>query len=355
MVARRDEFDDFVLRHADYRLSDVQAQLQESIRTFFRSNCPTEVVRKAEPVGFDDDIWHRFLQLRPIAMGVPEDHDGDGAGLMELAIVAEEVGRAAAPVPFVDTVVAARVLASVEGAGPAAALAAILDEGASAAWIANVDTSGSVLVPGGACATQLVALRGDEIVLTSATAPQMHVANLAAAPMAWWDLSDAAPVATGPQARAVAERADAEVRLLTAAALVGLGQSALDGAVRYAKDREAFGLPIGAFQAVAHPLVDAAIGIESARRMVRRGSWFGDREPEQLATLASFAFLHASRAAVSAGQTAVHTQGGFGFTLESDVQLYLRRAKGWALAIGTGRDETRRLADRIHGPAGGRR
>ena len=80
-----------------------------------------------------------------------------------------------------------------------------------------------------------------------------------------------------------------EWRILTAAALVGLGDAALRLGVQYAKDRHAFGAPIGSFQAIAHPLVDAATGIEGARRLVHRAAWFADHEPEAIGGGASSA------------------------------------------------------------------
>jgi alkylation response protein AidB-like acyl-CoA dehydrogenase len=103
-------------------------------------------------------------------------------------------------------------------------------------------------------------------------------------------------------------------------------------------------VPIGTFQAIAHPLVDATIGIDSARRLTWKACWFADHEPTNLAALPEMAFLHASEAAEAAGLTALHTQGGFGFTVESDVQLFYRRAKGWSLHGGGDR---RRLLQAI--------
>ena len=117
--------------------------------------------------------------------------------------------------------------------------------------------------------------------------------------------------------------------------------------MQYAKDRHAFGASIGSFQAIAHPLVDAAIGIEGARRLVHKAAWFADHEPESLGAQASIAFVYAAEVAEQAGRVAIHTQGGFGFTLESDVQLFYRRAKGWALVMGDRRSELRRVAEQL--------
>ena len=119
--------------------------------------------------------------------------------------------------------------------------------------------------------------------------------------------------------------------------------------MQYAKDRQAFGAAIGSFQAIAHPLVDAAIGIEGARRLVHRAAWFADHEPEALDARASIALRVRRGSGGAGGRVAIHTQGGFGFTLESDVQLFYRRAKGWALVVGDRRAELRRVAEQLVG------
>ncbi len=90
-------------------------------------------------------------------------------------------------------------------------------------------------------------------------------------------------------------------------------------------------------------MVDVAIAIEGARRLVHQAAWFADHETEALGARASIAFVQAAEAAEQAGTVAVHTQGGFGFTLESDVQLFFRRAKGWPLVLGDRHAELRRI------------
>ena len=91
------------------------------------------------------------------------------------------------------------------------------------------------------------------------------------------------------------------------------------------------------------------IGIESARRLTHKAAWFLDHEPEQVGPLASMAFVHAAEAAERAGSVGVHTQGGFGFTLESDEQLFYRRAKGWPLIGGDRRAELQQIGERVIG------
>jgi alkylation response protein AidB-like acyl-CoA dehydrogenase len=340
--------DGFVLRYADFALSDEQDALQAAFRTFFEKHCNTERVRAAEPLGWDPALWDQLHELRPSVMGVAEGRGGDGAGLVELAVVAEEVGRHAAPVPLVETMVAARLLASVDDDAAGPALERIFAGDVASIAVAR-STSGPQLVPGGAVAPIVVGLRDDALVLLADEHRAEPLANLGCAPLGWLDLAGGVEILTGTLARTAFAAAKDEWRILTAAALVGLGDAAEALAVQYAKDRHAFGAAIGSFQAIAHPLVDAAIGIESARRLVHRAAWFADHEPGALAARASIAFVQAAEAAEQAGAVAVHTQGGFGFTLESDVQLFFRRAKGWALVAGDRRGELRQAAGHLVG------
>jgi alkylation response protein AidB-like acyl-CoA dehydrogenase len=339
-----DDIESFVLRPADYTLDEDQQVLRDVVRTFLAKQCPSDRVRASEPSGWDAALWGELAELRVVPMGVPEALGGDGAGLSELAVVAEELGRAAAPVPLVETVVAARLLSRL---GATERLQRVLDGEVASLTVAG-DTGGRYLVPGGSVATTVLGRRGDAVVAATADVPPVHVPNLASAPLAWWHLDGAVEVA--PRGAAAFDQALLEWRLLTAAALIGAGESAKQLAADYARARTAFGVPIGTFQAVAHPLADLQIVVDSGRRLVRKAAWFADHEPEALGPLATMAFVHAAEAAEQAGLTAIQTQGGFGFMLESDVQLFYRRAKGWAQIGGDRATHLQRIADELLGP-----
>jgi alkylation response protein AidB-like acyl-CoA dehydrogenase len=141
-----------------------------------------------------------------------------------------------------------------------------------------------------------------------------------------------------------------EWKLLMAAAQTGIAQGALDLSIEYANQRHAFGVPIGTFQAISHSLVDVATGIEGSRHMHRRAAWFCEHEPLDAEAEVLMAYVHARETANGAASTGIHVQGGFGFTLESDLQLYFRRAKGWALVSGDPHDDLRALGDLCYGP-----
>src|SRR3954447_9014851 len=105
--------DEMVLRRADFGLSEEQQAVRDAFATLLQRQCPSTLVRESEPFGFDEKLWRQLVEMRTVAMGVPEAAGGDGATLLELVIVAEQMGLFMAPVPFVETMVSARLLASV--------------------------------------------------------------------------------------------------------------------------------------------------------------------------------------------------------------------------------------------------
>ncbi|MDP2012973.1 MAG: acyl-CoA dehydrogenase family protein, partial [Actinomycetota bacterium] len=88
----------YELRRQDYTLEEIGQEVLVAFGDFFRDQCPTSVVRDAEPLGFDQNLWDRLVEMGTCTMGLPESAGGDGAGVVELALVAEEFGRAVAPV-----------------------------------------------------------------------------------------------------------------------------------------------------------------------------------------------------------------------------------------------------------------
>jgi alkylation response protein AidB-like acyl-CoA dehydrogenase len=338
------------LRHRDFSLTDEQRELRATFAQFFERECPTTRVRDAEPPGFDGELWSAATGLGVLTMGISEVEGGDGATVVDLALVAEEVGDALAPIPFVDGVVASRLLAA---AGAHAHLGAMLAGTAFTTVALHPATPGAPqLVPSGGVADSVVGLDGDELVVVRAARPHPVPANLGSTPVAWWDLADAdgrTVLASGAPARARWARAVSEWRLLTAATLVGITRGALALAVDYARDRVAFGVPIAMFQAISHPLADVATALEGARHLVWKAAWFAEHEPDAAGALVPMAFLHAVRTANQASSIGIHVQGGFGFTTESDRQLYFRRAQGWALPGGDPTSALGTVADALYG------
>lgn len=348
---------DFLLRTADYSLTDEQEAVREAFTSFFEKECPSSRVRESEPSGFDAALWKRLADMRVVAMGVPEGAGGDGAGLIEMGLVAEQVGRRLAPAPVIEAVVAARLLARAGGPDAGTALATALD-GSAIASLALQPGGGAQLVPAGAVADRIIGLLGGDLVLLNAAAPHRQVANQGNAPIAWWDLAGAeaesVTLATGSRASALFDAAIREWKLLTAWAMVGMASAVLDIGVDHARSRVAFGAPIGTYQAISHSLVDVAMARDTARRLVGKASWYSDHEPDANGHLGPMAFLYAQETAMKAATVGVHVLGGVGFTVESDAQLYFRRVKGWTLVAGDPTSDLGEMADRLFGPVAGR-
>jgi alkylation response protein AidB-like acyl-CoA dehydrogenase len=359
-----------MLRRADFSLSDEQEALRDNFKAIFERSCPIDRVKEAGPVGYDEKIWRQLLDMRVVAMGVPEESGGDGAGLVELVLVAEQLGSALAPVPLIDALTAARLLARVGASGASGSSGASASASAWAAGAldgsrlvtvalhpASTGSRSPQLVPSGAIADAAIGLVGDELVLLRPEQPPAHVANHGSTPLARYDFGASGPsvaerlvLATGEQARRLHADAVREWKLLSAAALVGLADGALRRGVEFAIGREAFGAPIATFQAVSHPLVDVAMAVTGTRRLVWKAAWYADNEPGEARDLVPMAYLAAAEAGMKGPTVGVHVQGGLGFTVESDMHLYFRRARGWTLVAGDPSAELDAIADIRFGP-----
>lgn len=343
-----------MLRKAEYTLSEEQDALRDAFADFFETQCPTARVRGAEPHGFDEDLWRRLVDLRAVAMGLPEHVGGDGAGLVELAVVAEQFGKRLAPAPLIEAVVAARALAAVAPSPGDGVLTEAID-GTKLLTLALHPGTGPQLVPAAAVADTVVGLVDDALVLTTSTEPRRRPANQGYTPLAWWDQGGATGtvrLASGAHAVEVYEQSRREWKLLMAAALVGMAEAVLGIGVEHARSRVAFGAPIGTYQAVSHALADVAMGVETARRLVGKACWFSDHEPAVERQLAPMAYLYTEEMANRATTVGVHVLGGVGFTVESDAQLYFRRVKGWTLPAGDPLSELAGVADELFGERG---
>jgi alkylation response protein AidB-like acyl-CoA dehydrogenase len=328
------------IHHADFSLDDDEQAVHDAFSSFFENESPPARVRDAEPDGFDTDLWKHVAAMRIVAMGVGPDQGGDGAGLVELSFAAEQWGKHLAPVPLAECIAAARLLAAAERLGGATDhLGAALDGGQLVTIALQPAVAGRrQLVPAAAVADAVVALVDDRLVVTPVDARPPIVPNQGRTPLAWFDPSDGAiELARGPEAVSAFAEARRDWQLLMAAALTGMADATLAIAVEHATDRIAFGVPIGSFQAVAHPLVDVAMNTETSRRLTRKAAWWADTDAAAHRELIPMAYHFGEHTAVHATTVGVHTLGGVGFTVESDVQLYFRRAKGWSL-VGGGPD-----------------
>ena len=363
----------------DLAFTDEQEMLREVVRTLLAEHAPLAVVRAMEddPVGFPADLWRRFAELDLLGLLLPEQHGGSGMSLLEGVVLYEELGRALAPVPHFASCVAGGGALAAGGtaeqrgewlprvvAGEAVLTPAWLEPdggfGPRGVQARATTTDGGTFtitgvkrhVPFAAAATRLVVLArtGDgerEVDLflvdpqgAGVTLTQQH--TIASDTQHRVDLDGVrVPVAdrvggagTG-WATWEAVRDDALV--LLAAWAVGAADRAQEITVQYAKDREQFGKPIGAFQAIAHYLADRQTELDGARTLVHEAAW-ARAAGRPVARLAPMAKLFAARVLRSLTATAQQIHGGNGFTLDYDVQLYFRRAKALQISWWGDRD-----------------
>ncbi|BBZ70887.1 acyl-CoA dehydrogenase family protein [Mycobacterium paraseoulense] len=338
----------------DLSLTSEQRQLAASFAALFTRESTSERIRAAEPSGFDLKLWRALLGIGAVEMAVGEAAGGWGASVLDLALIAEQCGRALASAPVIEAQVAARALAE-SGETGAGLLSEVLAGERLVTFAPRVACGGRLeLVPAGAVADYVVALSEGRLQAVPIGDNRTAVGNLASIPLA--DImirSDSVVLADGAAARELFSHALDLWLVLTAVALAGAAKRAVEIGVDYAKQRHAFGTAIGSFQAVSHPLADSATAADGAQLLgLKAGCAFAD-EPDRVRELAAMAFVFAYETARDATRRSLHIHGGYGFGMEADIQLYYRRVRGWAMVFGDPATALDRVADARYGPVAG--
>jgi 3-oxochol-4-en-24-oyl-CoA dehydrogenase len=326
-------------------LSDNQDLLRDTAARLFAEQSTSVQVRAAEASGgFDPALWQRVVSMGLVGMRAAA---GNESSLFEAALVAEEAGRYLASVPLIEAIVAAALLQRA-GADPALVERATEREVATLA-LRPVVAREPQLLPAGAVASLVLALDGDVLVALERSGIGARL-GAAPSPVELIDLS-AEPgkrivLASGEAARALHAAAVEEWKLLAAALLAGMARRALELAGAYSCERVQFGRPIGSFQGVAHPLADSATDIDGAQLLVRRAIWAIAERRSDAAESVAMAWWWTGRAAERAALRSVRAFGGYGVSLEYDVQLYFRRIKLIALLLGDPYEHLDSIADR---------
>lgn len=349
----------------DFELTEEQAALREVSRGMLVANCPVQLVRSLAGAGkdVDDKLWRLAAELGWLDLAVPAEHDGAGQGLTELCLVAEEIGRAAAPGPFTDSALTAFALARWGRADLVPGLAA---GQLKASWAHHGAVSGhydggDLVLSGRATAVQAAraadwllvtvgtagAVGGKRLVLIERTRASLQARRTLDETRRWYDVVldgvrvPAADVLAA-DAAGIGWLIDAGT-VLAAADALGTGERLLDMTAAYVKVREQFGRPLGSFQSVKHKLADMLTTLKGARAATYYAAMALDAGTADaaLATSAAKAFTGAGIAAL-AGE-ALQTHGGIGFTWEHDLHLYLKRAKIDEMLFGSTAEHQERL------------
>ncbi len=331
----------------DLSLTDEQRQLGDALDQLLQQRSGPEAVRDIEAGnGFDVGLYHSLAEMGVWAMGLPETSGGYGARLVDLGVVASACGRFGACVPTVEALVAGRLLAAATPGHES--LAGIADGSIIATFAPRPAANGiASLVPGAPNAQVILALDNDDLIVIGG--PVSPIANTAQVSIGDVRVNEGqrTAIAQGSRALQLFEQAQDEWRTLTAMWLCGLARASLALGVDYAKERKQFGQPIGAFQAVAHPLADVSCSLDGAELLSAKAIWALDEREAIGPRFASSAFFFAGEVAERAAKVALHVHGGYGFMDEYDIQLFVRRAKATRLLLGDPQHELLALADRF--------
>ena len=356
-----------------FGLTDTQQMLKHEARRFFPAECPISEVRRLMEIdgAYDEGLWRKIVEHGWTGIIFDEEHGGMGLGLVEMAVAAEEMGRALLPGPYFSTVFVAgnllnalpqgrsRLKAICEGR--ARATLAMLEE--SACWepdgvgmvLKNGRLSGTkLLVPDAAAADLLlcVARSGSEVLVAQVCSPADRIRirrmpSLDRTRQLYSVAFDEAPaevLARGEGAQAALDRAMDIATVALVAEMVGGMQRILELSVEYAKTRRQFGKPIGQFQSVQHQCADMLLLTESSRSAAYYAAWALNEGTADARTAVSVAKAYASEAYREVGNRGIQVHGGMGFTWENDIHLYYRRAKASEIAFGDAAFHRERIA-----------
>jgi len=351
----------------DLSFNAEQEMLRDTTRDLLGAQCPLSVVREMEDdaIGYPADLWRRMGELDLVGLMLPERFGGSGMTLVEGVALYEELGRALAPVPhFVSAVMAGGVLVRAGSTaqqerwlpkvanGEAVLTPAWLEAGGGfrpAGIEARAEPSGDGWLVTGVKRHVAFATAADALLVLARTGDEPGAVGL-------FLVAPGAPGVSLVQQHTIASDTQYEVTLdrvavgeddvigpagsgwstwedvlregivLLAAEAVGGARYALDITVQYAKDRQQFDKPLGAFQALAHYLADAVTAVDGAEQLVHEAAWAHatDRAIDQLAPMAKLFACQTFRDLTAMAQQIF---GGIGFTVEFDIQLYFRRAK----------------------------
>ncbi len=366
----------------DFDLSKPQKLLKDSARAFMARECQPERVRALveTDTAHDDNLWQAIADQGWTGLSVPEEHGGLGLGLVELAVVVEEMGRACLPGAFISTLAAAALIERAGSAeqrakyleliatGELKATIAFLEEGAN--WDADAVklkatrnggnfslTGRKLFVPDAGIADLLicVARDGDSLALLPV---ERGAEGVIIKPMPSMDgtrkiyevsfesaaVAGADALGADGDARGALGGALEVATAALCAEMVGGMQWMLDTTVEYAKTRQQFGRPIGSFQAVQHQCADMLLMTESARSAAYYAAYALTVNDPAASLAVSIAKAYCSDAYREVGNRGVQVHGGIGFTWEHDLQLYYKRSKASETLFGDATFHRERIA-----------
>lgn len=366
----------------DFDLSKPQKLLKESAREFLARECQPERVRALMETAeaHDEGLWQAIADQGWTGLLVPEEHGGLGLGLVEMAAIAEEMGRACLPGAFLSTLMAGALIERAGNAeqrakyleplaaGELKATVALLEEGAT--W----DTCGvklgarrdggqfsltgrKLFVPDAGVCDLLICVARDQDGLVLLPV-ERGASGLSVKPMPSMDgtrkvyevgfegvaVAEAEALGADGDARSALDGALQVATTALCAEMVGGMQWLLDTTVEYAKTRQQFGRAIGSFQAVQHQCADMLLMTESARSAAYYAAWALTEGDASAGVAVAIAKAYCSDAYREVANRGVQVHGGIGFTWEHDLQLYYKRSKSSETLFGDATFHRERIA-----------
>jgi len=354
-------------RQVNFDFSDDQKLVREQTRRFLSVHCGSDVVRGVleGEYGYAEPLWQGMAAMGLMGTGIPEEHGGAGAGYLELCQIAQELGAALAPTPFGSTVYLlaealllwgseaqkARLLPGIASGSLKGALAVVesreqtVPSNIAARYEQGCISGSKLIVPDGGIADLLLVLaRGADDALG------LYLVETANGPVKRENIGSVDPTRNTARIdfdRAAAEPLGAEgagwenlqtlqdrAAVLYAFEQLGGAQRALDMGVEYAKERFAFGRPIGSFQAIKHMLADMYVTAKLAESNCYYAAWALSTDSADLPLAAATARVSATAAFQQCSKDNIQVHGGMGFTWEFDCHLLYRRSNFLALELG---------------------
>ncbi len=378
----------------DVLLNEEEQMLKNLAREFLEKECPPDLVRAMEidDLGYPPALWRKLADLGWLGLALPEAYGGQGLPLVYLGHIFEELGRAIAPVPIHSTMTAALAIAR-DGSEaqrreilPAVAkgdmvLTWAFTEGdprflPQAVQMQAADRGDHFLVSGAkmfvdnfhAAQKCLVACRtapgssgaeGLSLLLVDTQSPGISATPLSTLAkdkqfqVAFQGVRVPKSNLVGQQDQAwpAVERMLDQATALLCAQMVGATRKDAEMAIEYAKNRVAFGRPIGAFQSIQHLCADMIIWVDGGQLLTYEALWRMDRGlPASIEVSQAKAFCNDRCEAVVRSSQVIH--GGIGFMVEFNLHLWFRRVSAWTMRLGTSFEHRTRIANGLLDPPG---
>jgi len=334
----------------DFGLSEEQQLLESTVRGALAAEVPIERVRELREAPFSNDrtVWKMLAELGVAGIRVPEARGGSGLTLLDVALVAQSLGYAATPSPFLATGVMAPV-----------ALASCSDENAVGGWLEGIASgecvfgvaamecfsvregagvqvrdgrlTGKSMMAIDACGADflLVAVDADTLAVVDAGADGVEVTRLltvdATRCTSEVAFDGAAPAALFGGAAASIDRMLEAGRIALAADVIGACESMVERAVEYAKQRKQFDRLIGSFQAVKHMCSEMIAEVEPARSLLWYAAHSFDAMPDEAPLMACHVLAHASEIGREIASVSTQVHGGIGWTDEQNLHFWFKR------------------------------